>query len=75
MYQHVSEYLRMTTSRFVPERSHRILFGAAAAALVLTVVLVLVAWSVGHGGHRLDTVHHEVDEDLLQLDPITEHRR
>jgi len=52
MYQHVSEYLRMTTSRFVPERSHRILFGAAAAALVLTVVLVLIAWSVGHDNGR-----------------------
>src|SRR5712672_3247472 len=54
MYQHMSEYLRMTTSRFVPERSHRILFGAAAAALVLTVVLVLVAWSVGHDNGRAE---------------------
>src|ERR1700704_352143 len=53
MYQHVSEYLRMTTSRF-PERSHRILFGAGAAALVLTVVLVLVAWSVGHDNGRAE---------------------
>src|ERR1700704_1554595 len=46
MYQHVSEYLRMTTSRLVPERSHRFLFGAAAVGLVLAVVFVMDAWAV-----------------------------
>src|SRR6266850_26872 len=33
-----------------------------------------LARPVRDGRHRLDRIHDEVDEHLLQLDPITEHR-
>src|SRR5258708_469726 len=32
-------------------------------------------WPVGYGFHRLHAVHHQVDDDLLQLDAAGEHRR
>src|SRR5258707_5766270 len=34
---------------------------------------VQFARSVHHGTHRLHTVAHEIQQDLLYLDPITQH--
>jgi hypothetical protein len=31
-------------------------------------------WPARHRRHRLDGVHHEVEHDLLQLDPIADNR-
>src|SRR5580704_4585883 len=33
------------------------------------------SWPVGYGFYRLHAVHHQVDDDLLQLDAAGEHRR
>ena len=33
-----------------------------------------LAGTVGDGRHGLHPVHHQIDDHLLQLDPITEHR-
>jgi len=30
---------------------------------------------VGHGRHRLDRVHRQIEDDLLQPDAITDYRR